>query len=125
MILLTTQDILRLHEGIIQATGGESGIRDLGMIDSAVNSIYGGFDDVELYPSIEEKAARLCFGLIVNHGFVDGNKRIGTVAMLVSLKINGINMAYTDGELTDLILKVAKHESAYDEILEWIHQKEC
>ena len=125
MILLTTQDILRLHEGIIQATGGESGIRDLGMIDSAVNSIYGGFDDVELYPSIEEKAARLCFGLIVNHGFVDGNKRIGTVAMLVSLKINGINMAYTDSELTDLILKVAKHESAYDEILEWIHQKEC
>lgn len=120
MILLTTQDILQLHQGIIRATGGESGIRDAGMIDSAVNSIYGGFDGVELYATIEEKAARLCFGLVVNHGFVDGNKRIGTVAMLVTLKINGINMAYSDSELTDLILNVAKQKSGYKEILDWI-----
>lgn len=123
MILLTTRDIIRLHEGIIQATGGEPGIRDEGMIDSAVNSIHSGFDDVELYPTIEEKAARLCFGLVANHGFVDGNKRIGTVAMLVTLKINGINMAYSDSELTELILNVAKHESGYEEILKWILRK--
>ena len=120
MIFLSTQDILHLHSGIIKATGGETGIRDIGMIDSAVNSIYGGFDNVELYPTIEEKAARLCFGLVVNHGFIDGNKRIGTVAMLVTLKINGISMAYTDRELTELILSAAKHESGYEEILEWI-----
>ena len=120
MILLTTQDIFRFHEAIIRATGGESGVRDTGMTDSAVNSIHGGFDDVELYPTIEEKAARLCFGLVSNHGFVDGNKRVGTVAMLVTLKINGISMAYSDSELTELILNVAKHESGYEEILDWI-----
>lgn len=123
MILLTTQDILYLHEGIIQATGGEPGIRDAGMIDSAVNSINSGFDDVELFPTIEEKAARLCFGLVANHGFVDGNKRVGTVAMLVTLKINEINIAYSDSDLTELILTVAKHESGYKEILDWILSK--
>ncbi|MBE6123579.1 MAG: hypothetical protein E7190_12825 [Erysipelotrichaceae bacterium] len=84
MIFLSTQDILHLHSGIIKATGGETGIRDIGMIDSAVNSIYGGFDNVELYPTIEEKAARLCFGLVVNHGFVDGNELPRVIAVAIS-----------------------------------------
>ena len=120
MNLLTTDDIIRLHKGIIAETGGDSGIREVGMIDSAVNSIYGGFGGHELYPTLEEKAARLCYGLTTNHGFVDGNKRVGTVAMLVTLKINGINMAYSGKELTTLILDVAKSQATYEDVLNWI-----
>ena len=73
-----------------------------------------------LYPSIQAKAAQLGFGLVCNHPFVDGNKRIGAHVMLVFLTINGIELAYTQDELIDIILQIASGHSKANDLLEWI-----
>lgn len=82
MILLTTEEVIMLHGKLLAATGGLPGLRDRGLLESAVASVDAGFEDVEQYPTVEEKAARLAFALISNHPFADGNKRVGVLAML-------------------------------------------
>ena len=80
MIKLTKEQILLLHTQLIEATGGSDGIRDVGMLESALENPFQTYDGEELYPSIQAKAARLCYGLVKNHAMVDGNKRIGVHA---------------------------------------------
>lgn len=79
----------------------------------------------ELFPSIQAKAARLCYGLVKNHAMLDGNKRIGVHAMLVFLALNGYELVYTQAELIDIILSLADGKVEYEELLQWIinHQK--
>ena len=84
MNMLTKQQILLLHTQLIRQSGGTDGVRDEGMLDSAISQPLQTFDNMELYPGIVYKAVRLGYGLITNHPFVDGNKRIGTHAMLVT-----------------------------------------
>lgn len=119
---LTKKQIIMLHEMLIAESGGSPEIRDEGLLDSAINAPFQSFGGSELYPSLLEKAARLGFGLIKNHPFVDGNKRIGTHTMLVFLELNHQELQYTDEELIDLILGVAA--SKYDEkhLLLWLQQ---
>lgn len=74
MITLSKEQVLMLHERLIEATGGSAGIRDEGMLDSALSNPFQSFGGEELYPSIQAKAAQLCFGLVKNHSMVDGNK---------------------------------------------------
>ena len=93
-------------------------------MESAINSIYSGFGDTELYPTIEEKAARLAYGLISNHSFVDGNKRIGVLSMLITLRLNSITLKYSKSELVELALSVASGQKSYDDILYWLKQHE-
>ncbi len=83
MKILSKQQVLKLHEILIAQSGGSPEIRDDGLLESALNAPFQSFDDTDLYPSLLEKAARLGYGLINNHPFVDGNKRIGTHTMLV------------------------------------------
>lgn len=125
MIRLTKEQILMLHAQLLEATGGCDGIRDNGLLDSALENPFQSFGSEELYPSIQEKAARLCYGLVKNHAMVDGNKRIGTHTMLVFLAINGYELEYTQKELYCLILDVAGSKKEYGDILAWIleHQK--
>ena len=120
MIRLTKEQILMLHAQLIESTGGCDGIRDEKLLDSALKSPFQSFDGEELYPSIQAKAARLCYGLVKNHAMIDGNKRIGAHAMLVFLVLNGYELRYTQKELTDLILDVAAGNKDYDDILQWI-----
>lgn len=120
MILFTADEIILLHHKLILATGGMPGLRDRGLLESAVFSMYAGFGDAEQYPSIEEKAARLAFSLVSNHAFADGNKRIGMLAMLTTLSLNGVSLSYTQTELIQLGLSVADGKVEYDGILEWI-----
>ena len=87
MIRLSKPQILLLHEQLIAETGGSSGLRDEGMLDSALNAPFQTFAEEDVYPSLQQKAARLCFGLVKNHPFVDGNKRIGAHVMLVFLAL--------------------------------------
>lgn len=122
MILLTVDEIIMLHDKLLAATGGLPGLRDRGLLESAVFSMNVGFGDVEQYPTIEEKAARLAYALISNHAFVDGNKRVGVLAMLMTLRLNGVVLQYTQQELIDLGLEAAGGTVAYDEILEWIQK---
>ena len=120
MILLTVDEIIALHTKLIARTGGSDGLRDPGLLESAVYSAQSGFGEEEAYPSIPEKAARLMYGLVSNHAFLDGNKRIGVFVMLMTLKLNGISLRYTQDELIELGLSTASGTAAYDEILLWI-----
>ena len=120
MIRLSKPQILRLHEQLVAATGGSDGLRDEGMLDSALSAPFQTFGGEDVYPSLQQKAARLCFGLIKNHPFVDGNKRIGAHAMLVFLSLNGIELQYTQPELSDIILQLAASTIQSSDLLNWI-----
>ena len=120
MKILTKDQIVLLHAQLIKETGGMEGIRDEGLLDSAILSPFQSFDDKDLYPSVLEKGARLGFGLIRNHAFIDGNKRIGAHAMLVFLALNSHSFSYTQKELTEIILSVAAGEKDYDDLLLWL-----
>ena len=125
MNILSKEQILKMHASLIEATGGSAGIRDEGMLDLALNNPFQSFGGQELYPSIQAKAARLCFGLVRNHAMLDGNKRLGAHVMLVFLAINGFELSYTQRELSDVILALASGDVGEKEILQWIikHQK--
>jgi len=118
--LLTKKQIILLHRQLIKETGGSDGIRDEGLLESAILSPLQTFDDSELFPSVEEKAARLGFGLIRNHAFSDGNKRIGAHAMLILLEINGVGINYTQKELSSIIMEIASGEKGYPDLLLWV-----
>ena len=90
------------------------------MLESALNAPFQIFDDTEVYPSIQQKAARFGFGLVKNHPFVDGNKCIGAHIMLVFLMLNHVELEYTQEELSDTILKVADGTYSFDDLLKWI-----
>lgn len=124
MIKLTKEQILLLHTQLIEAIGGSDGIRDVGLLESALESPFQSYGGEELYPSIQAKAARLCYGLVKNHAMIDGNKRIGVHAMLVFLALNGYEVEYTQKELSDLILDVAADRKQCEDILQWllVHQ---
>ena len=120
MIILSKEQIILLHSNLITETGGSEGIRDEQLLESAINAPFQTFDNIEVFPSIQQKAARLGYGLIKNHAFVDGNKRIGSHAMLVFLALNKIELEYTQSELSDTILKVASDEYLFEDLLKWI-----
>lgn len=120
MIRLTKEQVLLLHTQLIESTGGCDGVRDHGLLDSALENPFQSFSGKELYPSIQSKAARLCYGLVRNHAMLDGNKRIGVHTMLVFLTINGYELEYTQKELSDLILNEAEGRKGYEDILMWI-----
>ncbi len=117
---LTKEQIKMLHTALIERYGGEDGLRDEGMLDSALNAPFQTFSGSELYPDLLSKAARLAFGLIANHPFIDGNKRIGTHAMLIFLRLNNVELEYDDDDLIALILGTAAGENDDKTILEWL-----
>lgn len=125
MIRLSHEQVLALHEQLIKETGGSSGLRDEGMLESAINAPFQTFVGEDVYPSLQHKAARLCFGLVKNHPFVDGNKRIGAHAMLVFLALNGVELQHSQTELSDIILQIAAGEIETEDLLKWIllHQE--
>lgn len=117
---LTKEQILMLHNELIRETGGSGGLRDEGLLDSALNAPFQGFGDVDSFPSLQQKGARLGYGLICNHAFVDGNKRIGAHTMLLFLSLNGIELEYTQNELSDMILDVAAGNLRFEDMVKWI-----
>ena len=125
MIVLSKEQVIALHAQLIEETSGVGGLRDEGLLDSALNAPFQSFGNVEPFPSIQQKAARLGYGLIMNHPFVDGNKRIGAHVMLVFLALNGIELDYTQDELANVILSVASGETGFEQLLKWIisHQQ--
>lgn len=125
MIRLSKEQVILLHQRLIETTGGSTGIRDEGMLESALSNPFQSFGDVELYPSIQAKAAQLCFGIVKNHPMIDGNKRLGTHVMLVFMELNGYELLYTQQELSNTILDLAAGKIGFETILQWIisHQK--
>ena len=117
---LTKEQIFVLHRELIKEFGGEDGLRDEGLLESALATPFQVFGSYPAFATIQQKAARLGFGLISNHPFVDGNKRIGAHAMLIVLAMNGIELRYTQKELYETILQVASGEASYETLLSWI-----
>lgn len=120
MILLTVDEIIKIHSLLCRKTGGSDGLRDRGLLESAVYSAEMTFGDTEVYPTLEEKCARLCYALTSNHPFVDGNKRIGILTMLVFLRLNGVDLKFTQAELINLSLSAASEKLSYEDILNWV-----
>ncbi len=120
MRILTVEQVIELHSRLIQATGGLDGVRDAGLVESSLSSAFSSYFGIEKYPSIEEKATRLCYSLVNNHAFLDGNKRIGVYVMIIFLELNGIVLNQTDEEIVKLGLGVAASELDYNAILEYI-----
>ena len=117
---LTKEQIKMLHSALVERFGGQDGLRDEGMLDSALNTPFQTFSGSELYPDLLSKAARLAFGLIADHPFIDGNKRIGTHAMLIFLRLNNVELEYDDDDLIALILGTAAGENDDKTILAWL-----
>ena len=122
MITLSREKVECLHRLLAKETGGSVGIRDEILLDSALASIFQTFDGQELYPTIEEKGARLGFNLISNHAFIDGNKRIGMLVMLTFLELNGVKIDCTDEEIVEIALGIASGKTIYKAILDWVRK---
>ena len=124
MIKLSKEKVLALHELITAETGGDPGVRDLDLLDSALESAFQTFDGAELYPTKEEKGARIGYSLVANHAFVDGNKRIGVYVMLIFLEVNGIRLRPSVEDVVRIGLALASGTMGYEELLEWIYDNE-
>ena len=117
------EDIIYLHSTIVMKTGGEDGIRDESMLESALATPLQTFDSDDLYPTIVEKFTRLSFGLVMNHPFLDGNKRIGAYALAVGLKLNGIPFSFDDDEAIREFFSLAAGEINYNPFKDWVYSK--
>lgn len=120
MIKFSKDKVLLLHQLIAQETGGSIGVRDEGLLESALETAFSSFGGKEFYPTKEEKGARLGYSLISNHAFVDGNKRIGMYVMITFLAVNGIELDCTNDEVATVGLAVAAGEMGYEALLDWI-----
>jgi death-on-curing protein len=123
MISLTKEHILIMHEKLIDRYGGTHGIRDESLLDSALNTPFQSFGKHEFYPTLVEKAVRLCYGLVMNHPFHDGNKRIGTLALLTTLDLNHIILCTNSKELSEVVLHLAAGEIDYKYFLSWVQTR--
>ena len=120
MKFLNKRQILALHSALTAQSGGVDALRDEGLLDSAMHAPLQTFGGAPLYPTPLEKAARLGYGLIRNHPFSDGNKRVGAHAMLVTLDINDIELSYEDDDLIRTIRRVASGNMKNEELLQWL-----
>ena len=120
MISLTKEMILKLHKDAVRKYGGLDGIRDENLLLSAIMSPFQTFGGKELYPSIIEKAARMCYAIIKNHPFVDGNKRTAFFVLSVLLLLNNITFFSEKKEIIYIIESLASGYKSYDEFLVWL-----
>ena len=125
MIFFEYEQVVKLHSSLIAKTGGMDGIRDQNLLDSALKSPFQTFGGNELYPDIFDKASQLCYSLVENHPFADGNKRIGVHLALLFLRLNNVTIEYSQIELIDFGLSIASGKMNKDEIKLWLlnHRK--
>jgi len=124
---LSKEDIVFLHDKIIEHSENDDQLGFIdetgALFDSAYHSMFSGFGGTELYPSIEEKAAKLCYGIITGHVFRNANKRTGMMAMLQILDMNNISLRYTNDEMFDIINNVGSGKSGYEELLGFVRDR--
>lgn len=120
MIRLSKEQVIKIHSILIEQTGGSNGIRDEGLLDSALNAPFQTFDGEYIYKTIKAKAAKLGYFLVKNHPFIDGNKRTGILVMITFLEINGLEITCSDEELIILGLGLADGKINDKDLLNWI-----
>lgn len=119
MLFLTLDDIIESHQNQIDTYGGSHGIRDIGLLESAIAQPEVSFGGQYLHADIFEMAAAYIYHLVMNHPFVDGNKRVGLEAALIFLEINDKSLIANDDELVDLVLKTTAGQIGKREIAEF------
>jgi death-on-curing protein len=121
MRYLSLSEVLELHHLVLEQSGGTAGIRDMPALESALAQPRMTFGGVDLYPTIHDKAAALCFSLVMNHPFVDGNNRVGHAAMETFLVLNNweLDAIIDDAERT--ILSLAAGTLSRDEFVQWVN----
>ena len=119
-LYLTAEQVLFVHYRLVGETGGEHGVRDLGLLESAVARPQATFDQQELYPDLFEKAAAFMESLINNHPFVDGNQRTGIACAVLFLQQNGISFSAKNADLEKFTLRVASSKAGRSEITTWL-----
>jgi len=120
MRYLTLGEVVTLHQRVLTQSGGATGVRDLGLLESALAQPKATFDGIDLHTTVLEKAAALGFALVANHAFVDGNKRIGHAAMEVFLILNGLEIDASTDEQERLMLDIAAGRRRRDELADWL-----
>lgn len=120
MKYISIEYVLKLHSKLIETTGGSSELRDMELLKSSIENSKSTFNGQNLYPTIEDKCANICYSMVNNHPFVDGNKRIGLYVMLILLEYNGIKLKFTQNELINLGLGIAKGDFKQEYIISWI-----
>jgi len=121
MIIPTTDEIIEIHKKLTLATGGSSGLRSIELLESAVLGCSQTFDGEDIYPTVIEKASRMAYGICRNHPFVDGNKRVAVTVLLVVLRLNDIELSFTQKELIALGLGMADGSIDYEDIITWVN----
>jgi death-on-curing protein len=121
--LLAAEELLYLHHRLIEETGGSHGVREIGLMESALQAPMSGFGDQEFYPSLHAKAAVLMRSIIQNHPFVDGNKRSGISAAAMLLDLNGYALTASQQEFEDFAVFVATDHPSVEEIAGWLESK--
>jgi len=121
MRYLSLREILELHDKIIEVSGGARGIRDIRALESSINQPRITFNQTDLYPDIITKAAALCFFLIMNHPFIDGNKRIGHAAMETFLILNGFEIEATTDDQEKTILNISAGNINREQFTVWLN----
>jgi len=124
MITFTKEQVLLLHKAIFERYGGSYGVRDESLLDSALKAPFMTFGGEDLYPDELEKIVRFGFGLVSNHPFHDGNKRIGALVLLTLLELNGYKIDATNKEFSDIIYDVASGSEGkdFEDLLDWIRK---
>lgn len=120
MKYISLQDVLKLHKQVIEAHGGEDGIRDLGLLESAIAQPRATFDGQDLNPTLIDKAAALAYTIANNHPFIDGNKRIAQSAMESFLNLNGFELFCDVDEQETIFLRLADSNLSKAELAEWL-----
>jgi death-on-curing protein len=121
--MISLREVEKIHEILIEEFGGAKGIRDRGILESAIHRPYQTFDGKDLYITTPEKAAAIFESIISNHPFVDGNKRTAYVLMRLILKENELDIVASENEKFEFVIKAASSELRYDDILSWILKK--
>ena len=122
MIRLTIYQVIKLYSKMIDVTGGEFGIRSHATLKSSLNNAFSTFDGKDLYSDVVDKIANTCFSIINNHPFLDGNKRMGVFVLLILLKLNSIEVRYSQKDLVFLGMGVAKGKLKQTDIVYWINR---
>lgn len=120
---LSLEQVLDLHRRQLRRFGGAGGLRDRGALESAVARPQMTFGGEDLYPEIEDKAAALMHSLVMNHPFVDGNKRVGAHACVLLLMANGVEPTFSPAELTTITLATARGEVSAEALSIWLRQR--
>jgi death-on-curing protein len=118
--MISLEEVLAIHENVVSKTGGSKGVRDLGLLESAISRPFQSFGGHELYPDVAGKSAAILESIVKNHPFMDGNKRTGYVLMRSLLLLHGEDINASEDEKYDFVIAVAEGRLDFDGIKAWI-----